>query len=347
MNRFFVPSLLVLACSSAGLGQEPGAFLESQFERLDKDGDGRLSKAEAGERPFFVRADADNDGYVTREEARKRVAEVVQERRAGDRSGLPEGVRKSADVPYSKAETKQPGLLTLDVYQPEGAKDLPVMVYVHGGGWTRGDKRAVGEKMPFFCSHGYVFVSVNYRLLPKVQVPDQAGDVATAVAWVHGHARQYGGDPNRLFLMGHSAGAHLVSLVATDDGLLSKCGKNLSVIKGVIELDTAGLDVPKAVRSGRGLYAKVFGTDPESLKRVSPLHHVAPNKQIPPFLFVVAGGNKAKLEQSRAMAARLREVGTRAEVVEAPDKNHGTLNQDLGKAGDEVTRKVMGFVEGL
>lgn len=321
--------------------------MESQFKQLDRDADGRLSKTEAGERPFFAQADADNDGFVTREEARKRVAEVVQQRRAGDRSGLPEGVRKSADVPYSKAESAQPGLLTLDVYQPEGAKELPIMVYVHGGGWTKGDKQAVGEKMPFFCSQWFVFVSLNYRLLPEVQVANQAGDVAAAVAWVHDHARQYGGDPNRLFLMGHSAGAHLVSLVGTDDSLLGKHGEDLSVIKGVIELDTAGLDVPKVVRSGRGLYAKVFGTDPESLKKVSPLHHVAPNKQIPPFLFVVAGGNKAKLEQSSAMAARLREAGTRAEIVEAPNKNHGTLNQDLGKAGDEVTKKVMGFVEGL
>lgn len=353
MQKILCTLLILLGLIPLAFGEEqtPADVFEAQFSELDRDGDGRLSKAEAGARPFFDRADTDGDGMVTREEARllfaqaRRIRQLVGQavlNRPG--SAIPQGVVKTADVLYSEAKGGRTELLTLDVYRPEDGKDMPVMIYVHGGGWTRGDKQAVGQKMPFFCHEGYVFVSVDYRMLPETKVPDQAQDVAAAVSWVHDHAKEYGGNPARLFLMGHSAGAHLVSLVATNDTLLGNCGKDLSVIKGLIELDTAALDVPRVVASGQRLHAKVFGDDPETLKLISPYEHVAPGKSIPPFMLVVADNNTSKLEQSNAMAHKLRETGVRAEVVEAPDKTHGTLNQDLGKAGDKVTERVMAFL---
>jgi acetyl esterase/lipase len=353
MRRTVYPLLILLGFLPLAFGQNqaPAEVFDEQFSKLDRDGDGRLSKAEAGARPFFTRADTDGDGLVTRDEARAALARVrgLRQRLVGavqkrTDSMLPDGIEKLADIRYSDAEGGKTELLTLDVYRAKNAKNAPVMVYVHGGGWTRGDKQAVGEKMPFFCEKGYVFVSVNYRMLPETKVPDQAQDVAAAVAWVYDHAKGYGGDPDRIFLMGHSAGAHLVSLVATNDTLLGNCGKDLSVIKGLIELDTAALDVPRVVTSGQGMHAKVFGTDPETLKLISPYDHVAAGKSIPPFMLVVADSNTGKLEQSNAMAKKLREAGGRAEVVEAPDKTHGTLNQDLGKAGDKVTEKVVAFL---
>ena len=99
------------------------------------------------------------------------------------------------------------------------------MVYVHGGGWKRGDKSRVGEKVEFFTGRGWVFVSVNYRLLPEGAHPANVNDVARALAWVHDHATDYGGDPDRLFLMGHSAGAHLAALVATSEGASPRGGE--------------------------------------------------------------------------------------------------------------------------
>ncbi len=359
MRALIGTTLVLLGWVPMGFAQEktsptPGEVFGEQFKQLDRDGDGRLSKAEAGDRPFFARADADGDGMVTREEA---LAALAQARRLRQRLGqgvisrpgasVPEGVVKTADVRYSEAEGGKTELLTLDVYHTKDAKNVPVMVYVHGGGWTRGDKAAVGEKMPFFCKNGYVFVSVNYRMLPETKVPDQAQDVAAAVAWVHDHIKEYGGNPDRIFLMGHSAGAHLVSVVATNETLLGNCGKDLSVIKGLIELDTAALDVVRTVASGQGMHAKLFGTNTETLKIISPYEHVTAGKSIPPFMLVVADNNAAKLEQSNAMAKKLREAGVHAEVVEAPDKTHGTLNQDLGKAGDKVTEKVMVFLGAL
>lgn len=356
MARFLGALLVLLGCSFPAFSQnqakkEPGAVFDSPFKRLDRDADGQLSKEELAGRPFIQRADANKDGVVTREEAmtalarsrrvRGRAGQVLRNRPA---TSVPDGVEKTADVRYSEAEEGKTELLTLDIYRPQDGKDLPVMIYVHGGGWTRGDKIAVGQKMPYFCEKGHVFVSVNYRMLPETQVPDQAQDVAAAVAWVHDHIKQYGGNPDRLFLMGHSAGAHLVSVVATNETLLGNCGKDLSIVKGLIELDTAALNVPKLMQSARGMYPKVFGNDPHVHRLISPYDHVTAGKSIPSFLLVVADGNANKLEQSNAMAEKLREAGVRAEVLEAPDKTHGTLNQDLGKPGDRITKELEAFL---
>src|SRR5262249_14761906 len=109
---------------------------------------------------------------------------------------------------------------TLDVYAPAEGKDLPVVLWIHGGGWRAGDKANVQKKPQAFADKGYVFVSTNYRFVPQVTVKEMAGDIAKAIRWVHDHARDYGGDPKAIFVMGHSAGAHLAALVCTDDRYL-------------------------------------------------------------------------------------------------------------------------------
>src|SRR6185436_2816923 len=105
----------------------------------------------------------------------------------------------------------------LVVYSPKGAKDLPVVFWIHGGGWQAGDKKEVQIKPQVFNEKGFVFVSINYRLLPAVEMGAINRDVAMAVHWVHDHIAEYGGDPKRMFVMGHSAGAQLAALICTDD----------------------------------------------------------------------------------------------------------------------------------
>ena len=117
-----------------------------------------------------------------------------------------------ANVAYGEDELER-----LDVYAPRGASRAPVVVFVHGGEWTRGDKAAVSFKPKFFNQNGIVFVSINYRLSPAATHPAHVSDVAAAIRWVHEHCGRFGGDPKKIVLMGHSAGCHLVTLVAPVD----------------------------------------------------------------------------------------------------------------------------------
>src|SRR4051812_15979676 len=120
----------------------------------------------------------------------------------------------------------------LDVYSPKDAKNLPVVFWIHGGGWQAGDKTSVQLKPQVFVDKGFVFVSTNYRLLPSVDMGTIIRDVAKSIHWVHDHIAEYGGDPKRLFVMGHSAGAQLAALVCTDDRYLKAEKLSLAIIKG-------------------------------------------------------------------------------------------------------------------
>ena len=148
------------------------------------------------------------------------------------------------DIPY--AEPAEP-LQTLDVYAPPDAKNLPVVVWIHGGGWQMGDKAEVREKPAAFAKKGFVFVSVNYRLMPKVTMGELVRDVAKSVGWVHQHVAEYGGDPQRLFIMGHSAGAQLAALLCTDERYLQAAGVSLSAVKGCVPVDGDTYDVPAMI----------------------------------------------------------------------------------------------------
>ena len=105
------------------------------------------------------------------------------------------------DIPYGDRERQ-----VLDVYSPPGAKDRPVVFWIHGGGWQVGDKSDVQQKPRAFVEKGFVFVSTNYRLLPGVDMATIVRDIARSIHWVHDHIAEYGGDPKRLLVMGHSAG---------------------------------------------------------------------------------------------------------------------------------------------
>src|SRR5688572_4478710 len=114
------------------------------------------------------------------------------------------------DIPY--ADAPDDPKRTLDVYAPADAKNLPVVFWIHGGGWQTGDKSDVQQKPQLFMDAGFVFVSINYRLLPAVDMGTLTRDVAKAFRWVVDHAAEYGGDPTRVLVGGHSAGAQLAAL---------------------------------------------------------------------------------------------------------------------------------------
>src|SRR4029078_13654214 len=182
------------------------------------------------------------------------------------------------------------GRQMLDVYAPTTGSDHPIVVWIHGGGWRQGDKRGKQEKPQAFVDTGYVFIATNYRFVPQVSVKEMTGDIAKAIRWAHDHAKEYGGNPNSIFVMGHSAGAHLAALVCTDERYLKAEGLSLSIIKGCVPVDTAGYDVPMrftqsdAAKSSQGKI--IFGETTDSHRDLSPVSYVGKVQSIPSFLIL-------------------------------------------------------------
>ncbi len=150
------------------------------------------------------------------------------------------------DIAYTDPADKG---LTLDVYSPKGAKNLPVVFWIHGGGWQAGDKAEVHVKPRVFNEKGYVFVSTNYRLMPAVDMGTLIRDVARSLHWVHDHIAESGGDPNTLLVMGHSAGAQLAAILCTDERFLKAEGMSFASIKGCVPVDGDTFDVPAIIET--------------------------------------------------------------------------------------------------
>src|ERR1051326_1498430 len=170
---------------------------------------------------------------------------------AQSQPGVPASVKLTVrrDIPYAEpADPRQ----KVDIYAPEGAKNLPVVFWIHGGGWQTGDKTDVQLKPQAFNDKGFVFVSTNYRLLPHAEMGTIIRGVARAVRWVHEHIAGHGGDPDRLFIMGHSAGAQLAALVCTDDRYLKSEGLSLAIVKGCVPVDGDTYDVPTTAPHSSG-----------------------------------------------------------------------------------------------
>ncbi len=265
----------------------------------------------------------------------------------------PPRVAKHLDVPYHRVEGAEARLTCLDVYAPESGEGLPILVMIHGGGWRLGDKARGGMtryKVPHFTGAGYVYVSINYRLSPAVRHPVHVQDVARALGWIHDHAREVGGDPDRIFVMGHSAGAHLAALVATDERRLQEVGKDLSILKGAVLLDSAAYDLPRyadelgAPAAATRMYRTAFGPPGPAWRDASPRHHVEAGKGIPPFLILHTGLRRTGATLSRELAEALVAAGTPARAVHAADRNHSGLNRGIGEPGDPYTALVMDFL---
>ena len=249
------------------------------------------------------------------------------------------------DVPYGASDRHQ-----LDIYTRQGASDLPVVLFVHGGGWRTGDKRHAGRKPYWLVTEGYVFVSVEYRLLPEGGYPASFADVAAAVDWVHRNIRAHGGDPATIFLLGHSSGAQLVALVATDERYLGAHGLGPKALAGVVAVDTNTYDLERLLATtpeALEVYLPSFGGHPVAWRDGSPIVHVESGKGIPPFLLLVAGEEPGKLAQTRAFERALAGAGVPAEVVVFPQETHGTINRGLGTQGHGPSAAVLEFLRGV
>ncbi len=224
------------------------------------------------------------------------------------------------------------------------------MIFVHGGGWFRGDKSGVDLKPAAFNSRGYIFISVNYRLIPEVKVIQQMQDVSHAIAWVKRNISEYGGDPKRIILLGHSAGAHIVALLGTDETYLLADGLVLKDIRGIISLDTQTYDLVKLLtnlndETGGEVYWETFGHDPEFWKQLSPAWHVSPDTDIPPFFIAYTGEKQSRAIISTHFFNTLKVAGVPATLLPVTDKTHGQLNRELGLLNDYVTTAIFTWLE--
>ena len=264
----------------------------------------------------------------------------------------------TSNIPYVENGHKRH---VLDIYTPEepAGKNLPVMFWIHGGGWRVGDKSDVALKPKALTGRGFVFVSTNYRLLPEVSMEELIGDVAGSLGWVHRNIARHGGDPTRIFVGGHSAGAQLAALISIDDRYLKKEGVSFDVLKGCVPVDGDTYDIPKIIMTAeyrQALYGgkmftfghrQKFGNDPEKHVDFSAVTHVAKDKGIPPFLILYFPGNP----NTRAQARRLESVLKAAEIPARShgkrDSNHSRLNNDLGKPDDPATQELYKFLDPL
>jgi acetyl esterase/lipase len=233
------------------------------------------------------------------------------------------------DVPYAQGYEGEE-FLTLDVHYPAQAHDLPVIVYIHGGGWTEGDKSQMTVWCQRMSGRGYVVFNVNYRLAPAYPFPAAVNDCLGALAWVRRHAREYGGDPARIGLTGGSAGAHLCALVATaaQDPFWKPTGFEEQSLAGVVKAQVPffgvyDFHVPDVIHLA-GLHKKFLGGTPAEIPQVyllaSPVSHVSANA--PPTL-LVCGKLDPLFHQSNLYYRALLAAGVHVEYATYPWQTHG------------------------
>jgi arylformamidase len=257
------------------------------------------------------------------------------------------------DLPYAEpADPRQ----KVDIYAPEGAKNLPVVFWIHGGGWQAGDRTSIQAKPQAFADKGFVFVSTGYRLLPAVDMGTIFRDVAKSVRWVYDHIAAHGGDPKRILVMGHSAGAQLAALICTDDRYLKAEGLSLAIVKGCVPVDGDTYDVPAMIETAEtrlrvhGMpmpkfgHRLKFGNDPVKHRDYSAVTHVAKGKGIPPFLILHVADHPDVTAQAQRLGAVLKEAGIPAKVFGAKETNHTKLNDHLGLPDDPATKALFEFV---
>ncbi len=248
-----------------------------------------------------------------------------------------QGVTQKLDIPYGTHDKHK-----LDVYIPAGAHNAPMIVMVHGGGWRTGDKTMTGvitNKGNHYTAKGYVFISVNNRLVPDADALAQAEDIANALVFIQKNAATWGGDASKLVTMGHSAGAHLVGLLAAMPSKVTERGGQKW--SGTVALDSGAVDVEGIMnKSHRSIYDNAFGADPALWRAASPL--VQTNVNSVPMLLVCSSKRKDSCPANQAVVDKATSLGVKASLL--PEAlSHGQINDKLGE-DSEYTKTVDDFI---
>jgi acetyl esterase/lipase len=324
MKKLGLPVLALMLTAAACTSVQAGPLRDRLKERLEQrqGGDGTV--------PGAADADAEFGGALSCEQWQRKVGRLQQRfagRDAGPAPDLP-------DVAYGGGNLEK-----LDVFLPKkkDSQVAPIILMVHGGGWCVGGKEAAGvtqNKVGRWTAKGFVFISVDYPMVADgADALAQANFVAKGAAYVQAHAASWGGDPERLILMGHSAGAHLVSLVNADARI--RQANRVRPILGTVSLDAGALDVvtqmPNVYPFLKTRYREAFGDAEQGWAAASPFHRL--DGTAAPWLGVCSTLRQDDpCGQARAYAAKSNRLGIRAEVL--PErKNHGAINMELGQPG--------------
>lgn len=260
------------------------------------------------------------------------------------RTPMPD-IRVLTDIPYNPSENAHPRQV-LDLYLPT-SDHFPMLLYVHGGAWVGGDKNLYANIGITLAEAGYGVAIINYRLSPEFSHPAHTQDGAMAVAWLKNHIGEYGGNPDILFLTGHSAGGHMVSLLTLDSQYLSAVDVDPAIIKGVI--------------SYSGLYwiddwimgwaKNAFSDDETERRAVSPIHLVENAVEagdLPPFLMIASENDYPELLVEQAdMGKKLDEHGVDYTAHVIANRDHFGLVTSIGTPDDRTTTLIIAWMNDL
>lgn len=250
-------------------------------------------------------------------------------------------VRVVRDLPYLDSANYADDKDKLDLYLPEGRINAPVIVSYYGNQLMGGDKSEdafIGQR---FAAAGFVTAVVNYRLSPGVSHPAHVQDAAASFAWVKRHIKEYGGNPDRVFVIGYSAGAYLAALLSTDPRYLAAHQLSPRDIRGVVPVSAFYFVEGRGVAPDRD--KSVWGTDRNVWVDASPAHHL--QREGPPTLILYAERDEDwRRQQNVEVAAAMKAAGrTNVEIAMIADRNHATIWARVAGEGDDTAERIIRF----
>lgn len=243
------------------------------------------------------------------------------------------------DIPYGPAPKQR-----LDLYLPTGKpKNAPVFLFLHGGGFREGDRAQYGYVAKPFAARGVITAVASYRLTGDgAKYPDQPEDARLALAWLYHHAAQYGGDPNRLYLGGHSAGAIISADLGVDRSWMKAAGIPTRALRGIAPV-SGTYDMRTDEAPGE---TNVYAPTPQLQEQASPILHI--KSPVPAAVIAVGSMENAKefVESSRELADKMTAAGANAKFLSLAGEDHKDTVSALGDEHSELFQAVMAMIAG-